>query len=159
MDNDKVKEIRSKVVYNVGLFNVPDIDVEDITQEVTLKIAKEIDLNRSIGEQNNFIYETTKNFIQNFTRDRVRQLDKEHQYYKYKKLNDHDRIEHPYSNEIRQDFENELETLPKQQRKVMKLTYQGYSNKEAAKELELNINQVKVYLHRARKKLQNKLEV
>ena len=158
MDNRKAKEIREKIAYNVGLFDVPDVDVEDIIQEIAIKIIKEIKSGTDIQSENDYIFITTKNYISNFTRDQAKQLDKDYQYYKHKKLLDKEKLEHPYYNEIRQDFEDEIDDLPKQQRKVMKLTYQGYSNKEVAAELGTSLTNVTTSLSTARKKLQNKLK-
>ncbi len=53
-----------------------------------------------------------------------------------------------------------LETLPEKQREIFNLRdLQGYSNQEIEKMLNLDANQVKVYLFRARKKIRSKLNL
>ncbi len=61
--------------------------------------------------------------------------------------------------ELRDSLQNALSTLPEIQKKLIMLRdYEGYSYKEIAGITELNESQVKVYIFRARKKLQEVLK-
>ncbi len=64
-----------------------------------------------------------------------------------------------HSFELIDSLQNALSTLPKiQQKLIMLRDYEGYSYKEIAEITELNESQVKVYIFRARKKLQEVLK-
>ena len=153
----RIERIREKIKEAVRTFDILDIDREDIIQDVTIKIWQEIESGRKIESFEDFIYIVTKNYILDWEKMRKRSLDAEYKHKDYLKRVEGEKIKNPNIVAMREDFENELDKLPEQQRKVMELTYEGCSNKEVAEELNKTINCIKVELHIARKKLQKKL--
>lgn len=66
--------------------------------------------------------------------------------------------EQPKTNELKKILQKALATLDTQSRDLILLKdYEGYSYEEIGKITALNVTQVKVYLHRARKVLKNYL--
>ncbi len=74
------------------------------------------------------------------------------------RLQEHALSEQPRSNDLKKTLQKALITLDNQSRTLILLKdYEGYSYEEIAKVTTLNVTQVKVYLHRARKALKNYL--
>jgi RNA polymerase sigma-70 factor, ECF subfamily len=72
---------------------------------------------------------------------------------------DHDPAWHYEQRELAAQLKSAIETLTEPQRSLVLLfDVQGMSVSECARVVGLNVNQVKVYLHRARRRLRLKLE-
>jgi RNA polymerase sigma-70 factor (ECF subfamily) len=72
---------------------------------------------------------------------------------------DRDPTWHYRQNELAAQLQRALDELPEPQRSLVVLfDVQGLSGEECARIVGINVNQVKVYLHRARKKLRLHLE-
>lgn len=139
------------------------MDADDITQEVLIKIWKNIN-HFNIFAAKTWIMKTTHNLCIDYLRKRSADL-----------------LKNPYSlDDVSEFIDNQEENpmlimenkfaenkikeaiklLPDNQKSVFVLyEIQGMKYKEISKTLELPINSVKVYLMRARKQLQKNLEV
>ena len=74
------------------------------------------------------------------------------------KIPDYQLTEQPKNNDLKKILYTALEKLDSQSRNLIMLKdYEGYSYVEIATITQLNVTQVKVYLHRARKILKNYL--
>ncbi|GAB4198085.1 MAG: sigma-70 family RNA polymerase sigma factor [Wenzhouxiangellaceae bacterium] len=72
---------------------------------------------------------------------------------------DRDPSWHQQQGELSQQLQRAIDSLPEPQRSlVLMFDVQGIDGASCARILELSINQVKVYLHRARKRLRTHLE-
>ena len=71
----------------------------------------------------------------------------------------HDPAWHYEQNELAGELRKLVDTLPEPQRSLLVMfDVQGHDGETCARVLGLNINQVKVYLHRARRRLREQLE-
>lgn len=72
---------------------------------------------------------------------------------------DRDPVWHYEQNELAGELRKLVDTLPEPQRSLLVMfDVQGFDGATCARVLDLNANQVKVYLHRARRKLREQLE-
>lgn len=60
--------------------------------------------------------------------------------------------------EILSEYRDAINALPPRQRQILSMVVDGYTNKEIAKELDTTVNNVRVNLHKSRKKLRKSLK-
>ncbi len=135
-------------LYRFVLKNLRDEDkAKDIVQDT---------FEKTWGKIESIEYEKAKSYLfsaaNNIMIDAIRKE-------KYKSKWDDDKTPEPYHveqyNDVQQILSLALEKLPEVQKKTILLRdYEGYSYEEIGEILDLNESQVKVYIYRARKFLQ-----
>lgn len=140
------------------------MDADDITQEVLIKIWKNIN-SFNIFAAKTWIMKTTHNQCIDFLRKRNADLLKNpYSVDDVSEFIENNEVENPMliiENKFAENkIKDAIKLLPDNQRSVFVLyEIQGMKYKEISKTLELPINSVKVYLMRARKQLQKNFQV
>jgi len=140
------------------------MDAEDVTQEVMIKIWQNVDKFNILAAKT-WIMKTTNNLCIDYLRRRAVSVSREFEI---------DEIfEDTYSNNLTSDnpylvthlnmmtskIKEAIKRLPENLRSVFVLyEIEGFKYREISKSLEMPVNSVKVYLMRARKKLQEELK-
>lgn len=137
---DMVLQIAYQNLYNKS-------DSEDVTQEVFIKLMRNIDSLKTKEHIKAWLIRVTINLAKDYNKSlwnkNTTELDEELKY---------------YDNDTRDIFK-ELSKLSPEYRNIIYLYYyQGYKIKEISKILEMNQNTVSSYLTRARKELKDILE-
>ncbi len=140
------------------------MDADDVTQEVLVRLWKNID-NFNINSAKSYIMKMTHNLCLDYLRRRNSFGNKEIEiddYFEetYSTIDKADEPDEMASNEdLNQKIKNAIECLPDKLKSVF-IMYQlhGMKYKEISEALDIPINSVKVYLRRARIKLQNELK-
>ena len=139
------------------------MDADDITQEVLIRIWKNID-SFNINKAKSWIMRTTRNLCLDYLRQRQSSTKKfieineefENNYDEGNMLNDPDIMLRKEL--IKSKINEAVEKLPELLKSVFVLyELEGMKYKEISETLSIPINSVKVYLLRARKKLQLEL--
>ena len=157
MDSQTCIDVKNQVDDICELCRLTPEDREDISQGI---MAKLLNVNmENVQSKEDFIFIVSRNHITDFIRKSVQDEKlierlKEREILRSQINNNDDHIE-----DLRIAFEEELENLPPQQKKIMEMVYDGISRKQIAEELDLSDGQVRVQLHIARKKIQNKIDV
>jgi RNA polymerase sigma factor (sigma-70 family) len=152
-------------IYSYSLYLLKDqMDAEDITQEVMIRIWQNIDKFNFLAAKT-WIMKTTNNLCIDYLRRR--QVEFARNYTITEEMEEHygsDKTDHnPYltthikimASKVREAIEH----LPENLRSVFVLyEIQGFKYKEISQTLDMPVNSVKVYLLRARKKLQEELK-
>ena len=133
------------------------MEAEDIVQEVLIKIWKKKDQFIQIENKEAWCMTLTRNLAIDKTRAKKKKIDSIDQFYHLK-----DKSADPYSqlktNNTLAIIRNYMESLPENQKLVIHLRdVEGLTYKEISEITEYSLDQVKVYLHRARKTLREKL--
>lgn len=145
-------------VYNIALFTVQDeMQAEDITQEVFIKIYRKISDYRGDAKLSTWIYRITKNTCFNHLKREK----------KYREMNeipihysDHSSPGSEFlQNEKHIQVRNAVGTLPEDQRMAISLYYfHNRSYIEIADIMNIPLNTLKSHIHRAKQTLKNILK-
>ncbi len=158
-----IKQYKNNI-YNYALYMLKNpMDADDVTQEVFIKIWKSIDT-FNIKAAKAWIMKVTHNLCIDYLRRRQaaagREINIEKEFrnkpYEGNELTD---IEVKFRKEILKDrIRVEIENLPDSLKSVFVLyELHGFKYSEISETLNMPLNSVKVYLMRARKKLQEEL--
>lgn len=151
-----IKQYKSKI-YGYAYYMLKNrMDADDITQEVFIRIWKNID-KFNISSAKSWIMKTTHNLCIDYLRKNqistARHSDIEEEVI----LTDEEIVYK--KNQLKEKIRNGIENLPESLRGIFILyELQGFKYAEISKALDIPINTVKVYLMRARKKLQEELK-
>lgn len=151
-----IKQYRSKI-YGYAFYMLKNrMDADDITQEVFIRIWKNID-KFNLNSAKSWIMKTTHNLCIDYLRKNqisaVRQSNIEEEII----LTDEEVMYK--KNLLKERIREGIESLPENLKSIFVLyELQGFKYAEISKTLNLPINTVKVYLMRARKKLQEELK-
>lgn len=131
-------------------------DAEDVAQEIFIKIWEQPEIWESNQYKDSYIYTMTKNHIFNIFKKRLIQ----------RKFNDHLKKEQEnisaitiieqeiHSKELALLYRMKIDSMPTQRKKVFKLSrFEGKSNQEIAKKLNLSVRTVERHIHLALKEL------
>lgn len=140
------------------------MDADDVTQEVMIRIWKNVD-NFNVFAARTWIMKTTHNLCIDFLRKRSIAFNRELEITEHVEENIETNCseENPYLithiKIMASKVKEAIQRLPENLRSVFVLyEIQGLKYKEISKALDLPLNSVKVYLLRARKKLQEELK-
>ncbi len=140
------------------------MDADDVTQEVLIRLWKNID-NFNMNAAGSYIMKMTHNLCIDYLRRRNILLNREIEIDNifeetYTNVNDLDNPEIMISQEnLNTRIKEAIENLPVNLRSIFIMyQLQGMKYKEISNSLDIPINSVKVYLMRARIKLQNELK-
>jgi RNA polymerase sigma-70 factor, ECF subfamily len=151
-----IKQYKDKI-YGYAYYMLKNrMDADDITQEVFIRIWKNID-KFNLSSAKSWIMKTTHNLCIDYLRKnkvaKLRQKDIE----ETDILTDEEIVYK--KNQLREKIKCGIENLPENLRGIFILyELQGFKYAEISKALDIPINTVKVYLMRARKKLQEELK-
>ncbi len=141
------------------------MDADDVTQEVLIKLWKNLD-NFNMNAAGSYIMKMTHNLCIDYLRKRNvslnRYIDIDNDFEEtYMNLNDLNNPELMVSSEsLNQRLKEAIENLPVNLKSIFIMyQLQGMKYKEISKVLDIPLNTVKVYLMRARIKLQNELKL
>ncbi len=138
-----------------------EMEADDITQETFIRLWNHLD-NISVFAIKGWLVKTARNLCIDFFRSRGRN--------KVYQLNDelgeipelteyHDPLHYAQENDVKTIINEKLDNLPETQKSIFILyEYEGMKYREISKSLDIPVNSVKVYLMRARKRLQKELE-
>ena len=152
-------------IYTYSLYMLKNkMDADDVTQEVMIRIWKNID-GFNVFAAKTWIMKTTHNLCIDYLRKRSVALNRELEINELVEESiEADRSEeNPYLithiKIMASKVKEAIQRLPENLRSVFVLyEIQGLKYKEISKTLDMPLNSVKVYLLRARKKLQEKLK-
>lgn len=153
-------------IYNYANYMLKNrMDADDVTQEVFIKIWKNID-NFNFSSSASWIMKTTHNLCIDYLRRRSANMRREINIDGSitERLPDNDRMSDPEievrKNMLKRKISNAIEMLPEQLKSVFIMyEMQGLRYREISEITGFPLNSVKVYLLRARKKLQEELKV
>jgi RNA polymerase sigma-70 factor (ECF subfamily) len=154
-----IQQYKNKI-YTYSLYMLKNkMDADDVTQEVMIKIWKNIDKFNVLAAKT-WIMKTTNNLCIDYLRKRASAIKREEKINEYfEETFSTDRTEHnPYivahMKLITSKVKEAIERLPENLRSVFVLyEIEEMKYREIGKSLDMPINTVKVYLLRARKKL------
>jgi RNA polymerase sigma-70 factor, ECF subfamily len=132
-----------------------DAEAEDMTQEAFLRFWQ---FGRDVRRPREWLLKVVYNACLDRLRKAGRFVDVDPELVDEHR-DDHDPAWHYGQSQLARELERLVATLPEPQRSLIVLfDVQGFSGDECARVLGINRNQVKVYLHRARRRLRSKLE-
>ena len=141
------------------------MDADDVTQEVLIKLWKNLD-NFNMNAAGSYIMKMTHNLCIDYLRKRTvslnRNIDIDNDFEEaYLNLNHSNNPEIMVFNEsLNQRLKEAVENLPVNLKSIFIMyQLQGMKYKDISKVLDIPLNSVKVYLMRARIKLQNELKL
>jgi len=148
--------MHDRAVYRLAAALLRDArEAEDVTQEVFLSYWQH---GESVERPREWLLRVTRNAcLTRFRKSgRVTHQDPEH----WPEISDsRDPVWHYEQHELAGELRQLVDTLPEPQRSLLVMfDVQGLDGATCARVLGLNVNQVKVYLHRARRKLRERLE-
>lgn len=158
-----IKQYKNNI-YNYALYMLKNkMDADDVTQEVFIKIWKNIDT-FNIKAAKAWIMKVTHNLCIDYLRKRRNEEGREvniEKEFKNKPDEDNDLTDTEVrlrKNILKERIREEIGYLPENLKSVFVLyELQGFKYSEISETLNLPLNSVKVYLMRARKKLQEEL--
>ncbi|NYE58412.1 RNA polymerase sigma factor SigZ [Carboxydothermus ferrireducens] len=128
-------------------------DVEDILQEVMIKIYKNIDNLKDCRKIQGWVYQIARNTIIDYYRKQSKSIFLHDNLVFYSSP-----VESTFNKEIAQCLKNMIVHLPDPYRQAILLTeYHGFTQKEVSEKLGLSVSGVKSRVQRARKMLKNML--
>ncbi len=140
------------------------MDAEDVTQEVLVRLWKNID-NFNLNSAKSYIMKMTHNLCLDYLRRRKTFVNREIEIDElfedtYSNIDGNNEPDEMTCNEdLNQKLKSAIETLPEKLKSVfMMYQLQGMKYKEISEVLDIPINSVKVYLMRSRVKLQKELK-
>lgn len=140
------------------------LDADDVTQEVMIRTWNNID-KFNFDAAKSWIMKTTHNLCLDYLRRRKLESQREYVIDETSKerLHDNDRLKNPEVSAIREMLKarihDAMERLPENLKTIFVMyEIQGLKYKEISEILNIPLNSVKVYLLRARKKLQLELK-
>ena len=159
-----IQQYKNKI-YTYSLYMLKNrMDADDVTQEVMIKIWKNIGKFNVLAAKT-WIMKTTNNLCIDYLRRRASMLKREGEIDEYfEETFSTDRAEHnPYIvahlNIMNSKLKEAIGRLPENLRSVFVLyEIEEMKYREIGQSLDMPINTVKVYLFRARKKLQEELK-
>jgi RNA polymerase sigma-70 factor (ECF subfamily) len=145
-----------KTVYSVCFRLLRDAhEAEDVTQEAFLKYWQ---LSGEVRGAKAWLITVARNKCLDRLRSNKRFVDADPEIFE-QQSDDRDPEWHASRNETASKLDRLVNELPEPQRSLILLfDVQGMTGAECAEVLDLNVNQVKVYLHRARRRLRQALE-
>lgn len=159
-----IQQYKNKI-YTYSLYMLKNkMDAEDVTQEVMIRIWQNVDRFNILAAKT-WIMKTTNNLCIDYLRKRAISVSREFEIDEvfedtYSKNSTSD---NPYLithlNMMTSKIKEAIKRLPENLRSVFVLyEIEGFKYREISKSLEIPVNSVKVYLMRARKKLQEELK-
>ncbi len=153
-------------IYNYAMYMLRNrMDADDVTQEVFIRIWENIE-KFNLNAARAWIMRTTHNLCLDYLRrrktamERDVQIDDEFSENYWLKDENSDPSKETYLNMIQPKINKAIENLPETLKNVFVLyELNGLKYKEISKVLDIPMNSVKVYILRARKKLQEDLKV
>lgn len=145
-----------KIVYSVCFRLLRDAhEAEDVTQEAFLKYWQ---LSGEVRGAKAWLITVARNKCLDRLRANKRFVDADPEIFE-QQTDDKDPEWHASKSETASKLNRLIDELPEPQRSLILLfDVQGMTGAECAEVLDLNVNQVKVYLHRARRRLRQELE-
>ncbi|MBS3944503.1 MAG: RNA polymerase sigma factor [Melioribacter sp.] len=152
-------------IYSYSLYMLKDkMDADDVTQEVMIRIWNNMD-KFNLFAAKTWIMKTTNNLCIDYLRRRTIQIKRENEIdevfeetFSTKKLNDNPH-HLAHTNMMMAKVKCAIEKLPDDLRSIFILyEINGFKYREISKSLDMPINTVKVYLLRARKRLQREFK-
>lgn len=133
---------------------------EDAVQEIFCKLwMKREQLDSGLSLQG-FLFTCLKNHILNMIRTHKNELLKNYRFAYGQTYTANATEEEVIGNEIKSRFNLELSQLSELKSKVLKLSvYQGLSNEQIARELNISLNTVKMYLSQSSRQLRKVIEL
>lgn len=130
-------------------------EAEDVTQEAFIRYWQQ---GASVRRPREWLMKVARNGCLDRLRKAGRFVSDDHEVL-IERPDDHDPAWHYEQRELAAQLQSAIETLTEPQRSLVVLfDVQGMSANECARIVGLNVNQVKVYLHRARRRLRLELE-
>lgn len=159
-----IQQYKNKI-YSYSLYMLKNkMDADDVTQETFIRIWKNIDSVNSLAAKT-WIMKTTHNLCIDFLRKRAVSFNKEYEITEYieESIATEESLHNPYLTThfkmMASKIKEAIQRLPENLRSVFVLyEINGLKYKEISKTLEIPENSVKVYLMRARKRLQEELK-
>jgi RNA polymerase sigma-70 factor (ECF subfamily) len=150
-----IKQYKNKI-YGYAYYMLKNrMDADDITQEVFIRIWKNID-KFNLSSAKPWIMKTTHNLCIDYLRKNQVSTQRQKDIEETVILTDEEIVYK--KNQLKERIRNGIESLPENLRSIFILyELQGFKYNEISKALDLPLNTVKVYLMRARKKLQEEL--
>ncbi len=159
-----LKQFKNKV-YNYSMYMLRNrMDADDVTQEVLIRLWKNLD-KFNLNAAGSYIMRMTHNLCIDYLRRRNISVNREIEIDvvfedTYQNTNDMNNPEFMITHEnLNKKLKESIENLPENLKSIF-IMYQmhGMKYKEISKVLDIPLNSVKVYLMRARIKLQNELK-
>ncbi|PJA98754.1 MAG: hypothetical protein CO128_05700 [Ignavibacteriales bacterium CG_4_9_14_3_um_filter_30_11] len=156
-----IKQLKNKI-FSYALFMVNNrMDAEDITQEVFIKLWNNFE-NINLKKAKSWLLSSTHNLSIDYIRKRKNIMSDTMKINENKTSKDPNIMVDPEisykRNLLKERINNSIKKLPDNLKSVFVLyEIEGFKYKEISKALDVPINSVKVYLLRARKKLQEDL--
>ena len=152
-----VLPLKNKLYRFALSFLLNESDAEDVVQDVMIKSWKDLDI-ENVRNMEAWCITMTKNRSLDQLRKKGRnflQIADQHDL----STPEADPLERTSANEISKLIQQAISNLPERQKDVIQLRdIEGHSYKEIAKLLEIDINHVKVLLHRARLGIRKELK-
>ncbi len=159
--NSLISQLKDKI-FNYALYMVNNqMDAEDITQDVFIKLWNNFEKIKLIKAKP-WLLKTTHNLCIDYLRKRKNQMSKSVEIQENTISNGRDILSDPEinyrRNMLKERINNSIKKLPDNMKSVFVLyEIEGFKYREISKALDVPLNSVKVYLLRARKKLQEDL--
>jgi len=136
-----------------------DDGIDDILQEVFLKIWKNRQNIKTSYTFNSYIFTITKNLLLNELRSRINNQKIRDQIYQASVAKEYLSFEKTEYNELKEKIESLVNELPSRQRDIFKLSrFDGLSHKEIADKLNITTKTVEYHISQAIIFLRDKLE-
>lgn len=160
-----IKQYKNKI-YTYSLFMLRNrMDADDVTQEVFIRLWQNID-KFNILSAKTWIMKTTNNLCIDYLRKRSKELKRSTEIDEVfiETHSNNDNWDNPliatHNNIVFERVKESIEKLPDNLKSIFILyEINGLKYKEISKTLDMPINTIKVYLLRARKKLQEELKI
>jgi RNA polymerase sigma factor (sigma-70 family) len=159
-----IRQYKNKI-YTYSMYMLKNkMDADDVTQEVMIRIWKNIDMFNALAAKT-WIMKTTNNLCIDYLRRRTIAVTRESEIDEFFEdtFSINDNNDNPYLTThfkiMATKIKEAITTLPENLRSVFVLyEIEGMKYKEIGKILDIPLNSVRVYLLRARKKLQEELK-
>lgn len=159
--NSLISQLKNKI-FNYSLYMVKNrMDAEDITQDVFIKLWNNFEKINLIKAKS-WLLKTTHNLCIDYLRKRKKQMNRSEEIEENTISDDKDFLSNQESsyrrNMLKERINNSIKELPDNLKSVFVLyEIEGFKYREISKAMNVPLNSVKVYLLRARKKLQEDL--
>lgn len=159
--NSLISQLKDKI-FNYALYMVNNrMDAEDITQDVFIKLWNNFD-KINLLKVKPWVLSTTHNLCIDYLRKRKNQMNRSEEIQEHTNSDERDILSDPEisykRNMLKERINNSIKKLPDNMKSVFVLyEIEGFKYREISQALDVPLNSVKVYLLRARKKLQEDL--
>lgn len=159
--NSLISQLKNKI-FNYASYMVNNrMDAEDITQDVFIRLWNNFD-KINLTKAKSWLLKTTHNLCIDYLRKRKNLMNKSERINENTISNGKDILSDPEisyrRNMLKERINNSIKELPDNLKSVFVLyEIEGFKYREISKVLNVPLNSVKVYLLRARKKLQEDL--